>query len=129
MRPFPQSVARSRIDGLMTKLSPCMTWCSVLFLLTAPCAAQVSDEQKNLVDKPLSEYRNCLFPKAIQFARASNEPADVIRQATLASCYRERDAAVAALKMEGLTDADIGNIDDHVNQQLFLAIISARAHQ
>ena len=99
---------------------------AICFLLSTPSYSQVSQELQGKLEKPLVEYRHCVFPRAVEFALNSSEPADAIRQAALAACFRERDTAVDALKRAGMDDAGIKELDHHVDEQLILAVISTR---
>jgi hypothetical protein len=99
---------------------------AICFLFSTPVYSQVSQELQAKLEKPLVDYRHCVFPRAVEFALNSDEPADAIRQAAVAACFRERDTAVEALKRAGMDDAGIKELDRHVDEQLILAAISTR---
>lgn len=104
-------------------------WVSAYLLLTLPCFSQVAPELQHEFDSALDNYKQCVFPKAIELARMSEETAEVIRQAAVAACYRQRDAVADILRRNGADEADIRELDNHVGAQLLLAVVSTRANK
>jgi hypothetical protein len=102
--------------------------CAIYLMAVSPSFSQLSQEQEKELDG-IDAYRQCVFPKAVDFAKRSSEPADVIRAAVMAACFRERDAAIAALKNFGIGENEVRDLDRHVEEQILLAVVSTRSKQ
>lgn len=108
---------------------PVLLLCTVAFLANAtPTVAQASPEPQSALDPLLQAYKDCAFPATAKFSLLSNEPADIIRQAAVASCSRQHDALAEGLKGLGASATEIRDLDTFVGGQLLLAVVSARAN-
>jgi hypothetical protein len=88
----------------------------------------MSPEQRRVLVPLLDAFKQCVFPTATKLALQSNEPADVIRQAALATCSRQHDALAEGFKRSGATETEIiRDIDTFVDGQILRAVLSTRA--